>query len=138
MKLDKKKNLAKRVLNVGKERIIFVKERLSEIKEAITKQDIKDLKQDGAILIKGIKGRSKGVNKKRKRGSGKVKKKVNTRKRDYIIITRKLRKYLSNLKARGEISQEDFKEIRKKIRNRQYGSLRSLKEHIKSDLGVRK
>jgi len=41
MKLDKKKNLAKRVLNVGKERIIFVKERLSEIKEAITKQDIK-------------------------------------------------------------------------------------------------
>ena len=130
MKLDKKKNLAKRVLNVGKERIIFVKERLSEIKEAITKQDIKDLKQDGAILIKGIKGRSK-VNKKRRRNPGKIKKKVNTRKRDYIIITRKLRTYLKNIKARGEISQDDFREIRKKIRNRQYGSLRSLKEHIK-------
>ncbi len=137
MKLDKKKNLAKRVLNVGKERIIFVKERLSEIKEAITKQDIKDLKQDGAILIKGIKGRSK-VNKKRRRNPGKIKKKVNTRKRDYIIITRKLRTYLKNIKARGEISQDDFREIRKKIRNRQYGSLRSLKEHIKSDLGGRK
>lgn len=137
MKLDKKKNLAKRVLNVGKERIIFVKERLSEIKEAITKQDIKDLKQDGAILIKGIKGRSK-VNKKRRRNPGKIKKKVNTRKRDYIIITRKLRTYLKNIKARGEISQENFREIRKKIRNRQYGSLRSLKEHIKSDLGGRK
>ena len=137
MKLDKKKNLAKRVLNVGKERIIFVKERLSEIKEAITKQDIKDLKQDGAILIKGIKGRSK-VNKKRRRNPGKIKKKVNTRKRDYIIITRKLRTYLKNIKARGEISQENFREIRKKIRNRQYGSLKSLKEHIKSDLGGRK
>jgi len=138
MKLDKKKNLAKRVLNVGKERIIFVKERLSEIKEAITKQDIKDLKQDGAILIKGIKGRRKVNNKKRKRNPGKIKKKVNTRKRDYIIITRKLRTYLKNIKARGEISQENFREIRKKIRNRQYGSLKSLKEHIKSDLGGRK
>ena len=42
-KLDRRKDLASRVLGVGKRRIIFDSSRLSEIKEAITKQDIKDL-----------------------------------------------------------------------------------------------
>ena len=43
MKLDKKKTIAARVLNVGKDRVWFNPERLQEIKEAITRQDIKDL-----------------------------------------------------------------------------------------------
>ncbi len=59
MNLEKKKKLAARTLNVGKERIIFLKSRLEEIKEAITRQDIKDLHKDGAIIIKEEKGRKK-------------------------------------------------------------------------------
>jgi len=50
MNLGKKKLLAARTLKVGKARIFFVDSRKSEIKEAITKQDIRDLKQDGAII----------------------------------------------------------------------------------------
>ena len=128
MKLDKKKSLAIRTLGIGKKRIVFVKSRLDEVKEAITKQDIKDLVKEGAIIIKEIKGKRKVE--KRKRQTGKIKKKVKKRKKEYIIMTRKLRKYILELKKKNKLSREDFLEIRKKIRNKYYRSLAHLKESI--------
>lgn len=129
MKLNKKKELAKRTLNVGKGRIVFLESRLDEIKEAITKQDIRDLKKEGAIIIKEIKGKRK-VRKKKKKSIGNVRKKVRTRKKDYVIMTRKLRNYLFELKKSGKISREDEKELRKKIRNKAFRSKAHLKEQI--------
>ena len=76
MNLLKKKELSARTLKVGKERVIFVKARLNEIKEAITKQDIRDLRKEGAILLKEIRGRKTKEGRKRRRGPGKIKKKV--------------------------------------------------------------
>jgi len=87
MKLEGKKELASRALGIGKKRIVFNKERISEIKEAITKQDIRDLLKDKAIFINEIKGRKKIVRRKTRRRAGSVKKKVNNRKRDYMNIT---------------------------------------------------
>ena len=89
MNLLKKKELAARTLNVGKSRVLFVKARLNEIKEAITKQDIRDLQKEGAIVLKEIKGRKTVVGRKRKRWPGKIKQKVKKRKRTYMIITTK-------------------------------------------------
>jgi large subunit ribosomal protein L19e len=131
MNLEKKKNLASRTLGVGKKRIIFLKPRLSEIKEVITKQDIRDLKTEGAIIIKEVKGRKKKINSKRKKGPGKVKKNVSTRKQDYVIMTRKLREYVKNLRDNGKISKEKFYDIRKKIRNKFFRSKAHLKENLK-------
>jgi len=130
MNLRNKKELASRALKVGKERIIFVSERKDEIKEAITKQDIRDLYKDRAIKIKEISGRKKVVGRKRKRGPGNIKKKVNTRKRDYVIMTRKLRAYVKSLRERGELSVEEAKDIRKKIRNKTFKSKANLKDYV--------
>lgn len=130
MNLKKKKALVVRTLKVGKERIIFSKSRLNEIKEAITKQDIRDLQRDGAIIIKEIKGRRKIKKRKRKRSPGKIKKKVNKRKEEYIIMTRKLRKYVAEMKKQGKLSREEIAEIRKKIRNKKFRSKSHLKEYI--------
>jgi len=135
MNLNKKKELAARTLDVGKNRIVFVKSRLDEIKEAITKADIKQLKEEGAIIIKEVKGRKKIVKRKRKRKIGKIKKKVNKRKQDYVKLTRKLRKHIKVLKDKGKLPQGDFIDIRKKIRNKKFSSLRSLKEYIKTIWG---
>ena len=52
MNLKNKKELASRMLGIGKERIIFVEEREEDIKNAITRQDIKELVKEKAILIK--------------------------------------------------------------------------------------
>ena len=60
----KKKELAAKALKVGKGRIKFVNARLDEIKEAITKQDIKDLVLSGSIIINPIKGRRKNIKRK--------------------------------------------------------------------------
>ena len=130
MNLKNKKSLATRTLNVGRERIVFLKSRLEEIKDAITKQDIKDLKNDGAIIVKDIKGRKKKVKKSKKRGVGKIKKKVKKRKQQYVIMTRKLRKYVLEMKKQGRLSREDVIEIRKRIRNKKYKSKAHLKEYI--------
>ena len=130
MNLKKKKALAIRTLKVGKERIVFLESRLDEIKEAITKQDIRDLQKEGAIIVKEIKGRIKVKKRKRKRGPGKVKKKVNKRKQEYVIMTRKLRKYVAEIKKQGKLSKEEVVEIRKRIRNRKFRSKAHLKEYI--------
>lgn len=131
MKLEKKRNLAARALNVGKARITFNTSRLSEIKEAITKQDIKDLKESGAIFIKEIKGRKKIVKRKTRRRRGSIKKKVKTRKQDYAILTRKLRAHLKYLKQNKKITQQEFIQLRKEIRTKAFRSLASMKEDIR-------
>jgi len=51
MKLDLKKNLAAKTLKVGRDRVQFDNTRLEEIKEAITRQDIRDLATSGAIMF---------------------------------------------------------------------------------------
>ena len=135
MNLSKKKELAKRTFDVGKNRIVFVKSRLNDIKEAITKQDIRDLKQDKAIIIKEKQGRKKVIRKKRKRSVGNIRKKRKTRKKDYVILTRKLRKYILEMKNQKRISKEEFDDIRKKIRNKIFRSKSHLKEYIE---GLRK
>ncbi len=128
MNLGKKKILAAKALKVGKKRIVFLNPRLDEIKEAITKQDIKDLKKEGAIMIKEVKGRKK-ILKRKKKGIGKTKKKVKMRKKVYATLTRKLRKYTGGLKETGKLNPEEVKEIRNKIRNRFFKSKAHLKEY---------
>lgn len=130
MNLRNKKELAAKTLKVGKERIVFVKERIPEIKEAISKQDMKDLHLEGAILIKEVKGRKTNVKRKNPRGKGKVKKKVNMRKEKYMIIARKLREYAKELKLQGKLTKEEVVEIRKKIRNHEFKSKANLKTYI--------
>lgn len=130
MKLEGKRQLVARTLKIGKGRIIFNTQRLSEIKEAITKQDIRDLKEAGAISVRDKKGRKKVVKRKTRRRDGSIKKKVKTRKRDYVIMTRKLRAHLRILKERNKISREDFIELRKEIRSKDFRSLAHMKERI--------
>ena len=130
MSLEKKKELAKRTFDVGKGRIVFIESRLDDIKEAITKQDIRDLQKDGAIIIKPIGGRKKNV-KRGRRGVGKIRKRNIIRKRGYVNLTRKLRKYLLTLGENEKLSKNVLKDIKKKIRNKAFRSKEHLKEHLR-------
>jgi large subunit ribosomal protein L19e len=130
MNLARKKELAAKVLKVGKNRILFNEENLAEIKEAITRADIQDLHNSGAITIKPVGGRKKITKRKNRRRTGKVKKKVNNRKQEYVIITRKLRKFTRGLVRTGAIDKDKSNEIRKQIRSRRFRSKRHLKETL--------
>jgi len=111
--LEKKKAFVARLLNVGKGRIKFDSSRLDEIKEALTRQDIRDLVKEKAIIILPPRGRKKIKKKKKKRGAGKIKKKVKKRKRIYIQKIRQIRKYISVLKKEGRVSSEEALRLRR-------------------------
>ena len=130
MNLAKRKALAAKVLGVGKNRVIFTKESLPEIKEAITRMDIVDLHKSGAIKIREVSGRKKVVKRKHRRRTGKIKGNVNNRKAEYVIITRKLRKFVRGLVRTGKVSKDRNREIRKEIRARKFRSKRHLKESL--------
>lgn len=129
MNLEKKKILAGKVLGVGKKRIIFIEPRLSEIKEAITRQDIRDLHRDGAIVIRNIKGK-KARRKIKSRSVGNVRKKMRKKKKTYMALVRKLRKYVAELKSIGRLSREEADLLRKRIRNTDFKSRNHLKKYI--------
>jgi len=130
MKLENKKDLVARALKVGKNRIVFNTQRLSELKEAITKQDILDLKESGAIHIKPKAGRRTKQKRKTRRRHGSIKKSVKGGKRKYVILTRKLRSYLAYLKKTNQISKADYSILRKEIRASAFKSLANMKERI--------
>lgn len=130
MQLAKKKALAAKVLNVGKDRIFFVESNLNEIKEAITRQDILDLHKAGAIKIKEILGRRKIVKRRNRRRTGKIKKRVNESKQTYVILTRKLRKYSKFMLKTKKINDEKYREIRKMIKAKRFKSKRHMNESM--------
>ena len=130
MNLANKKKLASKVLGVGKNKIIFIDSHLSEIKEAITRQDIVDLHKSGAIQIREVVGRKTAVKRKHRRRTGKVKKKVNGRKQEYVIITRKLRTFLNHLLKTGKLNKEKYASARKMVKARKSKSKRHLNESI--------
>lgn len=130
MKLEKKKALAAKTFGVGKDRIVFNKEMLAEIKEAISNQDMRDLASQGAIFIKEIKGRKKKEKRKTRRRQGSIKKSMKRTKTHYVILTRKLRKYLAELRRKELISEENYQTLRKEIRASIFKSKSHLKERI--------
>ncbi len=130
MNLSKKRALASKTFSVGKERIVFVPERLSEIQDAITKQDMRDLLARGAIHIAPIQGRKKHVPRTRRKGKGNIRQRVPNPKKVYMTLTRKLRAHVAQLVKSGNISKEQVTEARKRIRNKGFKSKNHLKEFI--------
>jgi large subunit ribosomal protein L19e len=130
MNLDKRKALAAKVLGVGKNKVLFDETKLAEIKEAITKQDIRDMYADGIIMIREFPGRLKFIKRTTKRGPGKIKLKIRPGKAEYIILVRKLRFFVKELLKQGKIDKAKFLDLRKKIRAGVFKSKAQLKEHI--------
>ena len=131
MKLERKKNLISRTLKIGKGRVVLNNSRLSELKEAITRQDIRDLLSSGAISISEIHGRLKNNKRRTRRRIGSIKKKVKGGKTRYVNLTRKLRSFLKGQKTHGKISSEAFWKVRSQIRASEFRSLAHMKERIK-------
>ena len=131
MKLENKKGFIAKVLGVGKGRIILNNLRLAEIKEALTRQDIKDLFASGAISIREIKGRKMIVKRRTRRRYGSIKQPAVNKKRVYMIITRKLRAYISELLKGEKLTKEQYLGLRKEIRASNFKNKAHLKEVLK-------
>lgn len=126
--LRMQRRLAAEVLRVGKNKVLFSPLRLKEIEEALTRTDMEELIKDNAISVKKEK---ETFERKRSKKNRLIKKKIKTRKRDYINRIRKLRKYIKYLKENKLVTIEEYYTLRKLSKAGQFKNLRHMKEYIR-------
>lgn len=138
MKLTTQRRISADLLKCGESRVWFDPNRLNEIKEAITKIDIRSLINDRAIQkkqkqsISGFRHKKRLIQKRKGRlggiGSRKGGKSVRTRaKRTWIEKIRLQRKFLKQLRSKKIITPKIYKPLYMKSKG---GFFRS-KAHIK-------
>lgn len=141
MNLKNRKETVSRMLGVGKDRIVFNTDHLDDIKEAITKYDLRGLIAQGKITILPKHGVSKGrfrkhLQQKRKgRRSGKGARKGSagarmTRKEGWMNKIRSQRTILKQLKEQGQLDAKDFREAYRLAKGGAYRSKRHLRTSL--------
>ena len=141
MDLKIQKNITKSLFNVGHKRVRFDSDKLSEIKEAITKKDIKGLVNRDVIRILPKRGISRSRARKillqkrkgRRKGIGSRKGTANARlnsKRDWVNRIRVLRMFLKRLKDKGLLDNKNYKDLYLKAKGGFFRSERHLKTYI--------
>jgi large subunit ribosomal protein L19e len=148
MNLTLQKRLASQVMNCGLDRVRFDTENLEQIKEAITKADVKGLIKKGMVTkipkkgisryraILRIEQRKKG----RRRGHGTRKGTYGARMRDkekWMGKVRLQRSTLRELEASKKINHEEYVELYMKIKGGFFRSKRHMMLYIE-ERGIKK
>ncbi|MBN1376999.1 50S ribosomal protein L19e [Candidatus Woesearchaeota archaeon] len=141
MDLKLQKKLAADVLKCSPKRIRFDKNRLDEISEALTRTDIRMLASDKAITRKNQlkvsphrrKHQLKQKRKGRGKGSGSRKGTPSSRKtskQKWVDAVRIQRKFLKELRSKGLIKDEIYRNIICKIKGGFFRSRRHIKVYL--------
>jgi len=149
MKVSVQKRLAASVLKCSPKRVQLAPDRLPDIKEAITKADIRALISEGLI----VKEQKKGVSRARanhkaaqrrkglQRGPGKRKGKktaIVSRKESWMAKIRAQRKLLLDLKKNGLLNAEDYKNLYRKSKGGFFRNRRHIKVYMEEHNLVKK
>jgi len=150
MQLKIQKRLAAQILKSSENDIWLDSSRLDEIKEAITKADIKSLIKDKAIKGKKTRGISRyrirkrelQIRKGRRRGSGSLKGGKHARlskKRSWINHIRIQRAFLQNLRNKDIINKSSYRSLYMKSKGGFFRSKRHIKLYMQEhDFGNEK
>lgn len=149
MKLQVQKRLASSILKRSKKKVTIDNTRLEDVKEAITRFDIKSLIKDGAIKVKPVKGPSKVRTRKlkeqkkkgRRKGQGSRKGKATARlskKETWMIKIRNQREFLKELKDKKLIENKIYRDLYNKTKGGYFRSKRHIKLYIDEHSLVKK
>jgi large subunit ribosomal protein L19e len=141
MKLHVQKRLAASVLKRSKKKITIDTSRLDDVKEAITRFDVKSLIKDKAIKAKPTKGPSKVRSRKiqdqkkkgRRSGHGSRKGKSTARlskKESWMIRIRNQREFLKELKDKNMLETKVYRDLYNKAKGGYFRSKRHIKLYI--------
>ena len=141
MRLSVQKRLAASLFKCSSSRVWFDEDRLSDIKESITKQDIKGLISEGAIRLKPMKSISRGRARQKKRqkskglqkGSGSRRGGLKARtpkKKAWMAKIRVQRSFLKELREKGIITRSNYQELYLKSKGGFFRSKRHVKLYI--------
>jgi len=139
--IAKKRELVARILSVGANRVRFEPDRLEDIADSITRENIRSLVKSGAIWTVQPKGGSRGRAIKKRSvwkvhgkgpGSKKGKKTARVGKKEiYVVRIRSMRYHLKVIKERKDITNDVYWHLYKKVNGGQVRSLAHLRELVK-------
>jgi len=143
LKLDFQKRIAADILKCGVHRVKFDTERLDEIMEAITREDIRRLIRDGAIYKEQKKGISKARvrERKKKRGPGSrkgAKYSRISRKELWMMKVRAQRKKLRQLRDKKLITKTVYRKIYKMVKAGAFKSVAAMMEYLEQNKLIRR
>ncbi len=141
MDLRLQRKLAAQLLKCGQNRVWFDPSALEDISSAATKEDIRELIEQGLIKKRPIKGICRArINKKRiqkrkgrRRGHGRRKGKKTARmprKRQWIIRIRAIRRRLRYLRDTGAIDRSVYRLLYRKAKGGEFRSVSHLNAYI--------
>lgn len=144
MNTETQKVLAAKVAGVGLARVILDPMRYDDIKEAITREDIRSLIKQGAIKILPIKGpsrhraRIRHAQKKKGRQAGHGKRRGGKnartpRKLQWMIKIRKIRSTLLALKEKGLLEPKTYRDLYMKAKGGLFRDTGHLKFYMESN-----
>jgi len=144
--LSAQKRLAADVLDVGENRIWLDPDAQADIAEAITRDEIRELVEDGRIQAENARGNSRGRarkrNKKRayghQKGPGKRRGKKGARQNDkdeWQSKIRAQRRKLRELRDKGELTPTEYRELYNKAGGGEFRSVRYLLNYIDDNYG---
>ncbi len=141
MMLGVQKRMAADVLGCSPKRVVFDTEKLSEIKEAITKSDLRALIDQGVISKLAARGNSRSrarfnfaqKRKDKRKGQGSRKGAAGARtnrKEVWVNKVRLQRKFLKSLRESKVIQNAEFVELYKKIKGGFFRSKRHMELYL--------
>jgi large subunit ribosomal protein L19e len=144
--LSAQKRLASDILDVGKNRVWFNPERQGDIADAITREDVRELVEEGAITAKDKKGNSRGRARERKekqayghqKGAGSRKGKAGARqneKEEWTSSIRAQRNKLRELRDDGTLSKSRYRDLYDKAGGGEFDSVADLQRFIDANGG---
>jgi large subunit ribosomal protein L19e len=139
--LKKKRELIARMMGIGANRVRFEPDKLDDIADSITREDLRSLVRRGTIWTTKVKGTSRGraktkqaIRKKSGLGPGSKKGKKTARmgkKSAYVMKIRSLRHHLKVMKDRNEINRQTYWLTYKKVDGGQVRSVSHLRDIVK-------
>jgi len=143
--LSAQRRLAADILDVGKNRVYLDPEAQGEIAEAITRDDVRDLVDEGIIRTKGearsnSRGRARERNEKRayghRTGPGSRKGKAGGRqdeKADWTSRIRAQRRRLKELRDAGELARGEYRELYDMAAGGEFDSVSDLERYAEEN-----
>ncbi|MFC7046569.1 50S ribosomal protein L19e [Halobacteriaceae archaeon GCM10025711] len=144
--LSAQKRLAADVLDVGKNRVWFDPDAQDEIVDAITREDIRELVDQGIIRAKDKRGNSRGRARERnakrsyghRKGPGSRRGKAGgrqNRKDAWKDSIRAQRRTLRELRDDGDLTPSQYRDLYNKARGGEFDSVRRLLNYIDEHYG---
>jgi len=145
--LSAQRRLAADELDVGEGRVWFDPEEQSEIADAITREDVRELIDRGIIRDRDAKSNSRGRARERaekrsyghRKGAGTRKGTAGGRqnsKDDWVARIRAQRSRLKELREEGTIDRSTYRELYDKAGGGEFADVRRLEAYIRTEYGI--